>query len=152
VVVPGNTYAANEGCAIAGKECYEGRTQKSTHACLHRGAKSSTPKISIHAGIPECNGATDKWVRDQSGVSRECSTRVQSLVAMIPEWWVRCQVRMRWEMCEQGNAREKDSTVCIRIMQASTEGPTANRPVTARSAEDELLTLVLITQTLLSRT
>ena len=53
LAAPGNTYAANEGCGIAGKECYEGRTQTSTHACLHRGAKSSTPTISIPVGIPE---------------------------------------------------------------------------------------------------
>ncbi len=61
--------------------------QTSNHACLHRGAKSSTPKISIQVGIPECNDATKIWMRDQSGVSKECSTSVQNLVVMIPEWW-----------------------------------------------------------------
>ena len=91
----GNVYAANEGCAIAGKECYEGRMRTSNHACLHRGAKSSNPKISIKVGIPECNDATKRWTREHSGVSKGCSTSVQNLVAMIPEWWSRCQVRMR---------------------------------------------------------
>jgi hypothetical protein len=61
---------------------------------------------------------------------------------MIPEWWSLCQVRMRWEMLEQGSERERDSTVCIRIEQVSTEGLAANRKVTARSVEDEILTLV----------
>jgi hypothetical protein len=29
LVAPGNAYATNEGCSIAGKEYYEGRRQKS---------------------------------------------------------------------------------------------------------------------------
>jgi hypothetical protein len=111
LVTPGNAYAANESCAIAGKECYEGRKQQSTHACLHRGAQASTSKVNIHVGIPEWSDVTEKWLRDQSTVTEACSTKVQNLVAMIPEWWARCKVRMRWEMCEQGSAREKDSTV-----------------------------------------
>ena len=49
---------------------------------------------------------------------------------------------MRWEMLEQGSERKRDSTVCIRIVQVSTEGLTANRKVMARSVEDEILTLV----------
>jgi hypothetical protein len=49
---------------------------------------------------------------------------------------------MRWEMHEQGSARERDSKVCIRIAQVSTEGLVANRQVTAASVEVEILTLV----------
>ena len=49
---------------------------------------------------------------------------------------------MRWEMLERGSARERDSTVCIRIAQVSTEGLVANRQVTAASVEVEILTLV----------
>jgi hypothetical protein len=109
LVAPGNAYATNEGCSIAGRECYEGRMQTSNHACLHRGAKSSNPKVSVQVGIPECNETTKRWMRNHSGVSKECSTSVQSLVAMIPEWWSRCEVRMRWEMLEQGTGRGQHS-------------------------------------------
>jgi hypothetical protein len=52
LVAPGNTYATNKGWSIAGRECYEGRMQKSNHGCLHRGAKASTPKVNIQVGIP----------------------------------------------------------------------------------------------------
>jgi hypothetical protein len=101
-------------------------------------ASRRNPKISI----PECNETTKRWMREHSGVSKGCSTSVQNLVAMIPEWWSRCQVRMRWEMLEQGSERERDITMCIRIVQVITESLAANRKVTARSVEDEILTLV----------
>jgi hypothetical protein len=59
--VPGNVYATNEGCSIAGKEYYDNRTQTGNHTCLHGGAKSSNPRINIHVGIPEYNEAIMKW-------------------------------------------------------------------------------------------
>jgi hypothetical protein len=83
-----------------------------------------------------------KWSSEQSGISEECSTSVRHLVSMIPEWWSRCQVRMRWETLEQGSERERDSSVCIRIAQVGTKSPKTNREVTAKIVEDEILTLV----------
>jgi hypothetical protein len=79
---------------------------------------------------------------EQSGISEECSTSVRHLVSMIPEWWSRCQVRMCWEVLEQGSERESDSSVCIRIAQVGTKSPKTNREVTAKIVEDEILTLV----------
>jgi hypothetical protein len=38
---------------------------------------------------------------------------------------------MRWEMLEQGSERERDITMCIRIVQVITESLAANRKVTA---------------------
>jgi hypothetical protein len=90
LVVPGNAYATNEGCSVAGKECYIHRTQTGNHTCLHRGAKSSNPRMNIHVGIPECNEAIMNWSSEQSGIFEECSTSVRHLVSMIPEWWSRC--------------------------------------------------------------
>jgi ribosomal protein S28E/S33 len=113
VVSPGNAYAANEGWSIAGRECYEGRMLTSDHGCLHRGAKASTPKFNIQVGIPE-------WT----------------------EWWSSCQVRMRWEALEQGSENEKESTVCVRIAQARTEGTVTNRNVMTRTVEADILALV----------
>jgi hypothetical protein len=100
VVSPGNAYAANEGWSITGREYYEGRMLTSDHGCLHRGAKARTPKVNIQVGIPEWTALTEKWIQEQSGVSKECSTSVRNLVTVIPEWWSSCQVRMRWEALE----------------------------------------------------
>jgi hypothetical protein len=61
---------------------------------------------------------------------------------MIPEWWSRCQGRMRWETPEQGSARERISTLCIRIAQYSGGQETRNRIVNVREIEGELLQLL----------
>jgi hypothetical protein len=57
LVTPGNRYAVNEGCSIAGTEIYEGRRELGNHACLHRGAKSGIPKNARAGGYSrmECN-------------------------------------------------------------------------------------------------
>ena len=49
---------------------------------------------------------------------------------------------MRWEALEQGSEREKESTVCVRIAQARTEGTVTNRNVTTRTVEADILALV----------
>ena len=141
LVTPGNAYATNEGCSIAGKESYTSRTRTGNHKCLHRGAQSCNPRMNIQVGLPECAEAM-KWSDEQSGISEECSTRVLHLVPMIPEWWSRCRVRMRWEAREQGSERERDSSVCIRIAQVGIKSPVVNRVVMAKDVEDEILTLV----------
>ena len=61
---------------------------------------------------------------------------------MMPEWWSNCQVRIRWRALEQGSARERESTVCIRFTQVESKGPRANRQVTAKEVEAEILSLV----------
>jgi hypothetical protein len=75
-------------------------------------------------------------------VTTESSTNKQHHLSVIPEWWSRCKVRIRWETLEQGSEREKDSTVCIRITQVRTEGPAINLNVTAKIVEDDTLALV----------
>jgi len=141
LVTPGNVYATNEGCSIAGKESYNSRMRTGNHRCLHRGAQSCNPMMNIQVGLPEFTEAM-KWCDEHSEISEECSTRVRHLVPMVPEWWLRCQVRMRWETREQGSERERDSLVCIRLAQVGTNSPVANREITAKGVEDELLILV----------
>jgi hypothetical protein len=65
-----------------------------------------------------------------------------SRMEMMPEWWSNCQVRMRWRALEQGSERERQSTVCIRFTQVESEGPCANRQVTTKEVEAEVLGLV----------
>jgi len=101
LVTPGNRYATNEGCSVAGMESYEGRRKLGNHACLQRGVKSSIPKMHFKVGIPEWNATMKKWMQEQEGMSHECAITVQNLLEMTTEWWSRCQVRMRWEMLEQ---------------------------------------------------
>jgi hypothetical protein len=142
MVAPGNPYASNEGWSIAGRDCYEIRRLTSSHDCLHRGAGAHTPKVLVRVGNPEWNPATTKWANEQVGVSQECAERVRGLITMIPEWWSNCQVRMRWRVLEQGSARERESTVCIRFTQVENEGPYANRKVVTKEVEANLLVLV----------
>jgi hypothetical protein len=49
---------------------------------------------------------------------------------------------MRWEALEQGSENEKESTVCVRIAQARTEGTVTNRNVMTRTVEADILALV----------
>jgi hypothetical protein len=141
MVAPGNPYATNEGWSIAGRDCYESRRLASSHDCLHRGAGAHTPKALVRVGVPEWNPATTKWANEQVGVSQECAKRVRGLIEMMPEWWSNCQVRMRWRALERGSARERESTVCIRFTQVESEGPCANRQITTKEVEAEVLSL-----------
>ena len=64
LVTPGNRYATNEGCSVAGKESYEGRRKQGNHACLHRGAQSGIPKMNLQVGIPEWKATMEKWMQE----------------------------------------------------------------------------------------
>jgi hypothetical protein len=101
-VALGNAYATQEGWSVAGKECYESRTDACNRTCLHRGGQSSSPKFRVHVGIPEFNMKVQRWMQEQTRISKECANLIHGLVSMIPEWWSGCQVRMRWEILEQG--------------------------------------------------
>ena len=142
MVAPGNPCATNEGWSIAGRDCYESRRLASSHDCLHRVAGAHTPKALVRVGVPEWNPETTKCVNEEVGVSQECAERVRGLIEMMPEWWSNCQVRMRWRALEQGSERERESTVCIRFTQVESEGPCANRQVTTKEVEAEVLGLV----------
>jgi hypothetical protein len=48
---------------------------------------------------------------------------------------------MRWRALERGSARERESTVCIRFTQVESEGPCANRQITTKEVEAEVLSL-----------
>ena len=93
--------------------------------------------VRVHVGIPESNMKVQRWMKEQTGISRECANLIQGLVSMIPEWWSRCQVQMRWETPEQGSARERSSTICIRIAQYCGGQETPNRIVNAREIEGD---------------
>jgi hypothetical protein len=142
LVAQGDRYATNEGCSIAGTESYEGRRKPGNHACLHRGAKSGIPKMHLKVGIPEWNATMEKWMQEQEGMSHESASTVQKLLEMTPEWWSRCQVRMRWEMLEQQSERERESVICIRFEQTRCEDTVSNRQTSARAVEEDILTLV----------
>ena len=34
-----------------------------------------------------------------------------------PDWWSLCKVRMRWETPATGSQRERESAVCVRVIQ-----------------------------------
>jgi hypothetical protein len=112
------------------------------HSCLHLGAQSSSPKISVPKKVPESGAKIQKWNRDQTGVSQECAALVMGLATMVPNWWTLCWVRTRWETPEQGSVRGRDSTICIRIKQCNEGVGTRNRSVNAKEVEEELLCIV----------
>jgi len=49
---------------------------------------------------------------------------------------------MRWRVLEQGSARERESTVCIRFTQVENEGSYANRQVVTKEVEAYVLVLI----------
>jgi hypothetical protein len=141
LVTPGNRFATNEECSIAGTESYAGRKELGNHACLHRGAKSGIPKMHVQVGIPEWNATMDKWMQEQEGMSHECASKVQNLLEMTPEWWSQCLVRMRWAPLEQQSERERESVLCIRIEQTRREDTVNNRQTSAMEVEEDVLKL-----------
>ena len=112
-----NAFAVQEAWSIDGKTAFEARKATGAHDCFHRGARLNKPSLSISVGLTVTHSHVLSYTQARGSEPDEDTQLVDRWCQEAPDWWSLCKVRMRWETPATGSQRERESAVCVRVIQ-----------------------------------